>query len=129
VLTRERIKNTRVYQMVVVENPTTQQRAAYAASLKSTANAMRAQAAELDVHVRNWKPAQPVAVAVEKKETLLHWRGGYYRGKACASSAMGAMKGYTTTDLDRVTCAKCRERHASMAARAAAAQQAQGGAK
>lgn len=112
VLRRERLKNTRVYHMVAVDNPTPQQRAAYAASLASTAAAMRAQAVELDARVNGWTPAAPITVGVAKKETLRHWRGGYYRGKACASSAMGAMKGYTTSNIEEVTCAKCRERHA-----------------
>lgn len=111
VLMRERIKGSRVYQLVRVENPTVWQRKEYAASLTRQAEAMRAQAVELATHVRDWKPVEPITVEVEPKQTLLHWRGGYYGGKACASSAMGARKGYTTSDITKVTCAKCCERH------------------
>lgn len=108
VMTRKRIERSRVYTMVAVENATESQRRQYAASLTQTAQHMRTQAAELDAHVNAWKPAEPITVGVETKQTLLHWRGGYYRGKACASSAMGAQKGYTTSEITSVTCEKCK---------------------
>lgn len=59
--------------------------------------------------VDEWKERFPREVEVEKKSgPLLHaysarWGGG----KLCASSAMGAQKGYTTKDDSQVTCKKC----------------------
>lgn len=110
-----------VYREVVVENPTAQQRAAYAVALRQQAVAMRASADELDAKVATWSPAEPVVVAVESKATLLHMRrGDRWGGKLCASSAMGAMKGYTTSDAAAVTCDKCKAQMVRQAAKAAA---------
>ena len=118
VMQRERIKGTRVVTMKAMENPTAHDRKFYAQQLTATAAQMRAQADDLDANVRAWQPVAPITVAAETKQTLLHYRGGYYGGKACASSAMGAHKGWMVNDIAKVTCEKCKARHAAAAAKA-----------
>jgi hypothetical protein len=100
---------------VVIENPTQQQRAQYAASLVAEAEGCKAAAVEFDAKIAGWVAAEPVAVPVEAKQTIVHMRAHYYsRGghKACASSAMGAMRGYASlTDIAaEVTCERCKGR-------------------
>lgn len=95
---------------VVVENPTELERRDYARTLRSRAGHDRLAAVEYEKAVADWKPVEPVAVEVEAKSgPLVHWSGGYWKnGKACAGSAMGAMKGFATRDLAHVTCEKCK---------------------
>lgn len=119
----ERVKGAPfgAYQEVLIDQPTEDQRLRYAARLRQNVSGMLAAATEFEGRVRAWQPAEPVRLTVEKKETLLHFRGGYYGGKACAASAMAAHKGYATTVLADVTCDKCKRVVAAMAARKAAA--------
>jgi hypothetical protein len=117
----------RLRQQVVIENPTAQQRARYAASLEAQAVAMRKQAAEFDKLAAAWTAKEPVAVQVADKAAgpLVHWRGGWTasRGgrKACAASMMASMAcDSSSTDLKLVTCEKCKAVAARLAAKAVA---------
>jgi hypothetical protein len=104
---------------VVKENPSQYDRENYARSLEARAKGMRMSAVEFEKAVAQWMPAEPVEVEVEEKKTLVHWRGGYWGkyGKACAGSAMGAMKGHATRELEHVTCDKCKAIAARQAAK------------
>lgn len=107
-----------VVQDAKVENPTQRQREQYANRLRHNATMMRESADELDAKVTAWTPRDVVEVEVESYAgPLLHFRGGYYNGKLCASSYMNSIKGAMTTDITKVTCAKCKARHAELEAR------------
>jgi len=98
---------------VVVENPTYAQRSQYAASLRAEAAACRAAAADFSARAADWQPAEPVEVKLEEKAAPVHFRATWYiksGHKACAGSAMGAMRGYATMTLDpaKVTCERCK---------------------
>jgi len=110
VMGRKRIAGSRVYTMTAIENVTQSQRQQYAATLTQQAQQMREHARELDAAVAKWVAVAPKTVRVEAKQTLLHMRdaGRRFGGKLCASSAMGALKGYTTSDVASVTCEKCK---------------------
>lgn len=104
---RKRV-SSRVYTPVVIENATQRQREEYAHRLTVEATQMHATAAEFDVKVAQWQPVEPVAVRVDAtRATLVHFYSAHYRGKACASSMMGAQRGVTTQDATHVTCPKC----------------------
>lgn len=78
-------------------------------SLRREADSVRGEAKRLQRTVDEWKPQAPRAVAVEKAVQILH----YYvpnRGKFCASSAMGALKGATVAQWYQVNCPKCQAR-------------------
>jgi hypothetical protein len=96
--------------LVPVEDPTTELRARYAASLRQQAQALVADATELEAKVAAWTPQAPVTVAVEAKVSYLHWRTPRWfrgQGKACAGSYAGAHKGDSTVQAANVTCPKC----------------------
>ena len=96
---------------VEIENPTMDQRTAYARNLSREASSILATAVELETRVASWQPAEPVEVSVETKTFLLHWRTNrmwHGQGKACAGSLMGSLKGDSTTDTKIVTCEKCK---------------------
>jgi len=109
---RQGIPKSRLYTMVVVDAPTADQRARYAASKTKAADIMRMQASEFEGYVAEWTPAEPRTVAAEKKTTLVHWYWDRLRGKACASSVMGAQRGWATHEIANVTCEKCKARYA-----------------
>jgi len=120
VMTTKRLAS-RLVMEVVKDNPTARDREQCAAKLRQTAVYMREAAVEMRGKVAAWQPAEPVVVVVAVSSgPLVHYRGGYYGGKACASSAMGAMKGYAVRDLAHVTCDKCKAYAARQAAKAAA---------
>lgn len=124
VLVRKRVA-TGVVMDVVKDDPTSYDRERYAEQLRAAAVSMRKSADEFDASVASWEAAEPTTATVAtKKETLVHWRGGYWAtrggGKACAGSMMGSMKGYATSDLKSVTCEKCKAVAARNAERAAA---------
>lgn len=100
--------------MVVVAEPSQAQRDAYAARLGHEASDCRRAAVDYDAKAAAWQPAEPVAVPVEKKETTIHFRATWYNKhghKACAASAMGAMKwAHVTDDPTKVTCDRCKGR-------------------
>jgi hypothetical protein len=120
VLGRKRVA-AGVYREALIENPTPQQRAQYAHSLRVTAGNLRDAAVDFDARVAAWQPAEPVVVAVARSSApLVHGYSDRYRGKACASSAMGAQKGHWTRNAAAVTCEKCKAQIARDAERAAA---------
>lgn len=106
---------------VVVDNPTARDREQYAARLRQRAGNMRKQAVEYDALAAGWVPTEPVAVTVETKTALLHWRTQqrWHGGKACAGSAMAAHKGAMTSETENVTCPKCRALIATLRTRSA----------
>lgn len=107
------------YMPTVVENPTPDQRARYAALLRSHAESFRAQATEQDARVAAWQPAEPREVAVESKPATVHFRTKIYghAAHACAASAMGAQRFMATTEnVDAVTCERCKQRKSYQAA-------------
>lgn len=118
------------YMAVLVENPTAKEKEDYAAGLRYSASCFRKEAADLDKRVAEWQPAEPTEVKVESKVAPVHFRATWYNKhghKACAASAMGAMKGWPTlTDkASEVTCERCKTRKSfqdAAAAEAAAAQ-------
>lgn len=62
--------------------------------------------------VANWKPGKlvPVAAKANGGGPLVHFGLSYWgRGKACSSSYMASQTGHTTTDMSKVTCAKCKQ--------------------
>jgi hypothetical protein len=109
------------YTSVAIDNPTAAQRAQYAAQLRAESASCRAAAVEYRAKVAAWQAADPIAATVETKETIVHFRAHYYNKhghKACAASAMGAMRGYavTTTIAAEVTCERCKQRKVYVAA-------------
>lgn len=122
VLTTKRVARGVVME-VVKENPTELDRRDYAAALVRRALGCRASAVEFDKAVSEWVAAEPTDVTVEAKGApLVHWHGGYWatRGgmKACAGSLMGSLKtSACTSDLENVTCEKCKNVAARLAAK------------
>lgn len=113
-----------VVQYRVVENPTTRQRERYAVELDRSASSALVTAADFEKKVAAWTAAEPVAVTVEAKGApLLHLYSKRMGGKACAASMMGAQRGgyNNTEDASKVTCPKCLDRMARLAARNGAA--------
>jgi hypothetical protein len=108
------------YIMAAIDAPTDAQREAYARHLLGQAAGLDAAAIDFETRVAAWVAAEPVAVKVEKKTTLVHWRHGRHGGKACAASYMGAHKGFATSERENVTCEKCRAIMARHDERAAA---------
>lgn len=81
-------------------------------SLRSEASQMRSVARTLARSVEEWKEQFPREVQVEAtKAPLIHFHRERW-GKFCAGSAMGALKGHTSTDWAHVNCPKCLERKA-----------------
>lgn len=119
VMTTKRVA-TGVVMTVVMDNPDSYDRRQYAARLQASAVQLRRNAEEFDKLVAAWTPAEPVQVVVAASAgPLVHFYSSYYNGKACASSRMGAMKGYYVRDLKDVTCERCKAKAARMAERAA----------
>lgn len=81
-------------------------------SLRREADSVRGEAKRLQRTVDEWQPQSPREVQVEAtKAPLIH----FYRerwGKFCAGSAMGALKGHTTSSWEHVNCEKCKARKA-----------------
>ena len=112
-----------IVQYQIVENPTETQRARYAVELDQRASSALHTAKEFEKKVAEWTAAEPVAVTVEAKGApLLHLYSKRMGGKACAASMMGAQRGgyNNTQDASKVTCPKCIERIARLAAQGAA---------
>jgi hypothetical protein len=119
VLERKRVA-VGVSMEVVKENPTTLDRTDYATRLRYTAKQMRLAAKDFEKKVTEWTADEPVAVAVEAKAApLVHLYSKRMGGKACASSMMGAQRGgyNNTEDVAKVTCPKCKDRIARLAAK------------
>lgn len=118
VMTTKRVAS-RLVMEVVKENPTELDRADYARSLRQKAVYERKGAAELRETVAKWQPAEPVLVTVEAKGApLVHLYSKRMGGKACAASMMGAQRGgyNNVSDESKVTCPKCLDRIARLAA-------------
>lgn len=81
-------------------------------SLRSDAASMRSVAGTMMRSVESWKEAFPREVQVEKAAgPMIHFHRERW-GKFCAGSAMGAMRGHTSTDWAHVNCPKCLARKA-----------------
>lgn len=93
-----------------IPNPQPHQIESQKQRLRHEVSGRRAVAADLRRRVAAWKPAEPRDVVVEKSSgPALHFHSKRWGGgKLCASSAMGAMRGATTTIEGNVTCDKCR---------------------
>src|SRR6185436_813846 len=106
---------------VAIPAPTSSEREAYARQLDYEAKSCIEAAKEYDARVAAWEPLEPVEVPVEERKATVHFRAYTYSKsghKACAASAMGAMRGYAlmTEKTAEVTCERCKQRRPYLAA-------------